>query len=125
MSVVDLWSHHSPYPTNKLPKSCVPPLRSARAARASSFAAAAPPHTLLCAPIYFSYNFLVKYPWLWRWNFMYSSPGFVHRPMFAAYGAIVARSFAAAFDTYDPDLVISVHPLMQHVPVRLQCDDVL
>ena len=24
VSVVDLWSHHSPYPTNKLPKSCAP-----------------------------------------------------------------------------------------------------
>jgi hypothetical protein len=38
--------------------------------------------------------------------------------MFLAYSAVVARSFAAAFDKYDPDLIISVHPLMQHVPVR-------
>jgi 1,2-diacylglycerol 3-beta-galactosyltransferase len=60
----------------------------------------------------------VKYPWLWRLNFVASAPGFVHKPMFAAYGAIVARSFAAAFDKFAPDLVVSVHPLMQHVPVR-------
>ena len=65
-----------------------------------------------------SYNFLVKYPWLWRLNFMASSPAPVHNSMFLAYSAMVARSFAAAFDKYDPDLIISVHPLMQHVPVR-------
>ncbi len=65
-----------------------------------------------------SYNFLVRYPWLWRLNFMASSPAAVHAPMFAAYGAIVSRMFAAAFDRYAPDLVVSVHPLMQHVPVR-------
>ena len=64
------------------------------------------------------YNFLVKYPWLWRLNFMASSPAPVHNSMFLAYSAVVARTFAAAFDKYEPDLVVSVHPLMQHVPVR-------
>lgn len=49
---------------------------------------------------------------------MASSPAPVHNSMFLAYSAVVARSFAAAFDKYDPDLIISVHPLMQHVPVR-------
>ncbi len=34
-----------------------------------------------------------------------------------AYGALVSRTFAKAFDTYAPDLVVSVHPLMQHIPV--------
>jgi len=61
---------------------------------------------------------MVKYPWLWRLNFTWSSPPLVHNSMFLAYSAVVARTFAAAFDKYEPDLIISVHPLMQHVPVR-------
>jgi hypothetical protein len=33
------------------------------------------------------------------------------------YTAIVGRRFAQAFQEYKPNLIISVHPLMQHVPV--------
>jgi hypothetical protein len=64
------------------------------------------------------YNFLVQYPTLWRLNFLAWSLAAVHKPMFAAYGALVASAFASAFDDFAPDLVVSVHPLMQHVPVR-------
>jgi len=31
----------------------------------------------------------------------------------------VAKRFTRAFVETDPHLVVSVHPLMQHVPVRL------
>ena len=34
------------------------------------------------------------------------------------YPAIVGRRFARAFHEYKPNLIVSVHPLMQHVPVR-------
>jgi len=34
------------------------------------------------------------------------------------YTAIVGRRFAQAFHEYKPNLIVSVHPLMQHVPVR-------
>jgi len=33
--------------------------------------------------------------------------------------AFVSEQLAAAFDVYDPDLVVSVHPLMQLVPLRV------
>ena len=32
---------------------------------------------------------------------------------------MVANHFSRAFGEFDPDLVISVHPLMQHVPLRV------
>lgn len=35
------------------------------------------------------------------------------------YAAIVARRFQQAFAEYDPNLIVSVHPLMQHVPVSI------
>lgn len=35
------------------------------------------------------------------------------------YAAIVARRFQQAFAEYDPNLIVSVHPLMQHVPLRV------
>jgi hypothetical protein len=41
------------------------------------------------------------------------------RPASQMYGTLLSRHFAAAFDTYVPDLVVSVHPLMQHIPVRM------
>ena len=129
-SIVDLWSHHAPYPTNRLPKRCSPaPKRLPARATHASFLR--------------SYNFLVKHAWLWRLNFEWSSFKLVHNSMFAvrshprlvsnarrparlltpcpdtqAYGAVVSRMFSKAFDTYAPDLVVSVHPLMQHIPVR-------
>ena len=33
--------------------------------------------------------------------------------------ALVGASLKEAFDAFDPDLVVSVHPLMQHIPVRV------
>jgi len=66
-----------------------------------------------------SYGFLVKHQWLWRFNFEFTSAKPVSALMFATYGTLVSRSFAAAFDKYVPDLVVSVHPLMQHIPIRV------
>lgn len=34
------------------------------------------------------------------------------------YGTVVFSHFARAFSQFDPDLIVSVHPLLQHVPVR-------
>lgn len=86
VDIIDLWTDHTPWPVNQMPK---------------------------------SYSFMVKYPFIWRFNFMATQPRFVHIPIATASTAIVASSIAAAFDAYDPDLVVSVHPLMQHVPVRV------
>jgi 1,2-diacylglycerol 3-beta-galactosyltransferase len=66
-----------------------------------------------------SYFFLVKYPWLWRLSFRTSEPELLHEAMFTGYTAIVGRRFARAFQEYKPDLIVSVHPLMQHVPLKV------
>lgn len=86
VQIVDLWTHHTPYPLNQLPK---------------------------------SYSFLVKHSWLWRLNFVMTEPRFVHETVLRGYSAVVANHFARAFTAFDPDLIISVHPLMQHVPLRV------
>ena len=66
-----------------------------------------------------SYSFMVKYPFIWRANFMMTQPRIVHVPLATVSAAIIGASVSQAYDKYDPDLVISVHPLMQHVPVRV------
>lgn len=86
VDVVDLWTAHTPWPFNQLPK---------------------------------SYSFMVKYPFIWRANFTLTQPRIVHVPLATISAAIVGSSVSQAYDQYDPDLVISVHPLMQHVPVRV------
>jgi len=66
-----------------------------------------------------SYFFLVKNPWLWRMSFRCSEPEVLHEAMFTGYTAIVGRRFARAFEDYKPHLIVSVHPLMQHVPLKV------
>ncbi|KAF6248396.1 hypothetical protein COO60DRAFT_1691478 [Scenedesmus sp. NREL 46B-D3] len=62
-----------------------------------------------------SYSFLVKHGMLWRLAYTSIQPRSIHVPYFAAMRAFVGRHIAEAFDSYDPDLVVSVHPLMQHI----------
>ncbi|XP_038981829.1 probable monogalactosyldiacylglycerol synthase 1, chloroplastic isoform X2 [Phoenix dactylifera] len=68
--VTDLWTDHTPWPFNQLPR---------------------------------SYNFLVKHGTLWKMTY---------------YGS-VPREVAKGLMKYQPDIIISVHPLMQHVPLRI------
>ncbi|KAL4447742.1 hypothetical protein ABPG75_004961 [Micractinium tetrahymenae] len=86
VDVLDIWTHHTPYPFNQMPK---------------------------------TYSFLVKYSFLWRAAFTMSQPRVVHVPCSTASAAVVGRRVSEAFDIYQPDLVVSVHPLMQHVPLRI------
>ncbi|XWS26140.1 hypothetical protein CRYUN_Cryun26dG0005300 [Craigia yunnanensis] len=84
--VTDLWSDHTPWPFNQLPK---------------------------------SYNFLVKHGSLWRMTYYGTSPRVVHQSNFAATSTFIAREVAKGLMKYQPDIIISVHPLMQHVPLRI------
>lgn len=65
------------------------------------------------------YFFLVKYPILWRLGFLFSEPRVIHEPVFVGYTAMVGRRFAKKFEECKPDLIVSVHPLMQHVPLKI------
>ncbi|THU67452.1 hypothetical protein C4D60_Mb05t24770 [Musa balbisiana] len=84
--VTDLWTDHTPWPFNQLPR---------------------------------SYNFLVKHGALWKMTYYGSAPRLVHQPHFAATSTLIAREVAKGLMKYQPDIIISVHPLMQHVPLRI------
>ncbi|KAL5699083.1 monogalactosyldiacylglycerol synthase [Ranunculus cassubicifolius] len=84
--VTDLWSEHTPWPFNQLPR---------------------------------SYNFLVKHGPLWKMTYYGTAPRLVHQSNFAATSAFIAREVAKGLMQYQPDIIISVHPLMQHVPLRV------
>lgn len=84
--VTDLWTDHTPWPFNQLPR---------------------------------SYNFLVKHGALWKMTYYGTAPRLVHQPHFAATAAFIAREVAKGLMKYQPDIIISVHPLMQHVPLRI------
>jgi len=66
-----------------------------------------------------AYGTMVKYPILWRIAFRSTQPKAVHVPQLRAVRAMVASRVAKAFDDYDPDLVVSLHPLLQHVPIQV------
>ncbi|KAI0511207.1 hypothetical protein KFK09_011832 [Dendrobium nobile] len=84
--VTDLWSDHTPWPFNQLPR---------------------------------SYNFLVKHGTLWKMAYYGTTPRLVHQSNFAATSTFIAREVAKGLLKYQPDIIISVHPLMQHVPLRV------
>eukprot|EP00270_Netrium_digitus_P012671 TRINITY_DN4144_c0_g1_i1.p1 TRINITY_DN4144_c0_g1~~TRINITY_DN4144_c0_g1_i1.p1 ORF type:complete len:617 (+),score=138.84 TRINITY_DN4144_c0_g1_i1:117-1967(+) len=66
-----------------------------------------------------SYSFLVKHETLWRFTFHATKPRFVHQSQMAATSAFVAREVAKGLQRYKPDVIVSVHPLMQHIPLRV------
>lgn len=84
--ITDLWTDHTPWPFNQLPR---------------------------------SYNFLVKHGTLWRMTYYVTAPKVIHQSNFAATSAFIAREVAKGLMKYRPDIIISVHPLMQHVPLRI------
>ncbi|XP_022131549.1 monogalactosyldiacylglycerol synthase, chloroplastic isoform X2 [Momordica charantia] len=84
--ITDLWTDHTPWPFNQLPR---------------------------------SYNFLVKHGTLWKMTYYVTAPKVIHQSNFAATSTFIAREVAKGLMKYRPDIIISVHPLMQHVPLRI------
>ncbi|XP_061368079.1 probable monogalactosyldiacylglycerol synthase, chloroplastic isoform X2 [Gastrolobium bilobum] len=66
-----------------------------------------------------SYSFLVKHGPLWKMTYYGTAPRVVHQSNFAATSTFIAREVAKGLMKYQPDIIISVHPLMQHVPLRI------
>ena len=58
----------------------------------------------------------MKYPVLWRLGYTFTQPRIVHVPMQHVMTLIMGRQISDAFEQYQPDLVVSVHPLMQVKP---------
>ncbi|CAD5169024.1 unnamed protein product [Musa acuminata subsp. malaccensis] len=64
-----------------------------------------------------SYKFMVKHVQLWRVAFHGTSPRWIHNVYLAAIAAFYAKKVEAGLKKYKPDIIISVHPLMQHIPL--------
>ncbi|KAJ4959324.1 hypothetical protein NE237_026435 [Protea cynaroides] len=64
-----------------------------------------------------SYKFMVKYGQLWKVAFFSTSPRWIHCLYLAAMANIYAKEVEAGLMEYKPDIIISVHPLMQHIPL--------
>ena len=86
LDIVDIWSQHTPWPMNQIPK---------------------------------TYSFLVKNGFLWRFGYYTQQPRFMHVPFLKMTAVTARRHIAAVFDHYNPDLIVSVHPLLQLVPLTI------
>ncbi|WOK92628.1 hypothetical protein Cni_G01319 [Canna indica] len=64
-----------------------------------------------------TYKFLIKHVRLWKMAFHGTSPRWVHCLYLAALAYFYAREVEAGLMEYKPDIIISVHPLMQHIPL--------
>ncbi|XP_054804986.1 monogalactosyldiacylglycerol synthase 2, chloroplastic-like isoform X2 [Prosopis cineraria] len=64
-----------------------------------------------------SYKFMVKHVQLWKVAFHSTSPRWIHSMYLAAMAAYYAKEVEAGLMDYNPDIIISVHPLMQHIPL--------
>jgi 1,2-diacylglycerol 3-beta-galactosyltransferase len=66
-----------------------------------------------------SYGFMsAKAPWLWRLLFEATDEAMTTKALDSTAARALSRSVERAFVEYQPDLVISVHPLAQHVSLR-------
>ncbi|KAF5482248.1 hypothetical protein F2P56_002834, partial [Juglans regia] len=64
-----------------------------------------------------SYKFMVKHVQLWKVAFHSTYPRWIHSFYLAAIAAYYAKEVEAGLMEYKPDIIISVHPLMQHIPL--------
>ena len=66
-----------------------------------------------------SYGFLAgTTPWLWRLLFQATDERRTAATLNTMAARMLGRNIAQAFDQYQPDLVVSVHPLVQYLTVR-------
>ena len=63
------------------------------------------------------YKFMVKHVQLWNVGFHATSPRWIHSIYLAAIAAFYAKEVEAGLMEFKPDIIISVHPLMQHIPL--------
>ncbi|KAK9149572.1 hypothetical protein Scep_008329 [Stephania cephalantha] len=63
------------------------------------------------------YKFMLKHGQLWKVAFHSTSPRWIHSTYLSAIAAFYAKEVEAGLMEYKPDVIISVHPLMQHIPL--------
>lgn len=57
--------------------------------------------------------------WVWKLAWRASEKDWLTEPGLRLVGRLTRRAVGRAFLQYQPDAVISVHPLMQHIPLRI------
>lgn len=113
VEIVDIWTKHTAWPINQVPKARAIPCTFLQRAQANGH--------LSCAVVvialgtqatpdfcYFpqSYSFLVRNAWMWRLGFHMTNPRIVHVPIQTVNTLLCSRHLTEAFDQYDPDLVV-------------------
>ncbi|PAN34367.1 hypothetical protein PAHAL_6G087700 [Panicum hallii] len=64
-----------------------------------------------------SYKFMIRHVRLWKVAFHGTSPPWVHGIYLTVLAYFYANKVVAGIMKYKPDIIISVHPLMQHIPL--------
>nr|BAJ87632.1 predicted protein [Hordeum vulgare subsp. vulgare] len=64
-----------------------------------------------------SYKFMIRHVRLWKMAFHGTSPRWVHGMYLTALAYLYANEVVAGMMKYKPNVIISVHPLMQHIPL--------
>ena len=66
-----------------------------------------------------SYQFMAKHPWMWKLSW-WSSATFPMRQILEVGSRIgCTRQFRRCIDDHEPDLVVSIHPLTQQIPLQV------
>ncbi|EPS67572.1 hypothetical protein M569_07203, partial [Genlisea aurea] len=65
------------------------------------------------------YKFMVKHARIWKVTFHITSPKWIHTLYLASLAAYYAKSVKAGLMKYKPDIIVCVHPLMQHIPLKV------
>jgi len=67
-----------------------------------------------------TYRFMVDgVPWLWELFYRMGERPQATKPLMAAAWKWTRKPIQQAIEAYDPDLIISVHPLLQEIPLRI------
>jgi 1,2-diacylglycerol 3-beta-galactosyltransferase len=67
-----------------------------------------------------SYRLLVNdFPWLYRLIYRVGEEPLATEPLLRMASSVLSRPISAVIRKSDPDLIVSVHPLMQEIPLRI------
>jgi 1,2-diacylglycerol 3-beta-galactosyltransferase len=66
-----------------------------------------------------NYKIMAKYPWMWKFSYYLTCFPPMRWLGHMWFSAVSRSSFVEAFEKHDPDMVVSVHPLLQHLPIKV------
>jgi 1,2-diacylglycerol 3-beta-galactosyltransferase len=66
-----------------------------------------------------NYKIMAKHPWMWKLSYYLTCFPPMRWLGQMWFNAVSTANFVEAFEKYDPDMVVSVHPLLQALPVKV------